>query len=230
MPLLIKDIAGFFNVSERTIHNWIRLRRLPAHQVSHQYRFDPAELFQWAIMTGTQVSHDLLNEPNAESMPGIDECLHENHILHGIEGDSKEAVLRKALNQLPLPQDIDRLFLEEAILAGESLGSTGIGDGIAIPHARSPIILPLSKPMMVLCYLERPVDFKSIDGQPVTTLFLLICPTVPLHLRLLSYLGFILQSPVLKDALVSQATHKEIIKIINQIESIQTPFIKQRLN
>ena len=82
-----------------------------------------------------------------------------------------------------------------AILAREALGSTGIGDGIAIPRVRNPIVLHLSRPIVTLCFLERPVDFGALDGQPVTTLFTLISPTVRAHLHLLSRLSYNMQLP-----------------------------------
>jgi mannitol/fructose-specific phosphotransferase system IIA component (Ntr-type) len=90
---------------------------------------------------------------------------------------------------------VDREFLYKVLLARESLGSTGIGDGIAIPHVRNPIVLHLSRPIVTLCFLERPVDFGALDGQPVNTLFTLISPTVRAHLHLLSRLAFTLRDP-----------------------------------
>src|SRR5438034_985186 len=60
----------------------------------------------------------------------------------------------------------------------EALQSTGVGDGIAIPHVRNPIVLHVSRPMITLCFLERPIDFGALDGKPVHVLFSLISPTV----------------------------------------------------
>ena len=83
-----------------------------------------------------------------------------------------------------LPEEVDSEFLYQVLLAREALGSTGMGDGIAIPHVRNPIVLHLSRPMVTLCFLETPIDFGSLDGKPVTTLFTLISPTVRAHLHL----------------------------------------------
>jgi nitrogen PTS system EIIA component len=75
----------------------------------------------------------------------------------------------RAANSLSLPAD--GIFNE--LLKREKLGSTGIGDGIAIPHAR---ILGLDKPFGILVRLKQPIDFDAIDGQPVDLLFLLLLP------------------------------------------------------
>jgi PTS system nitrogen regulatory IIA component len=60
------------------------------------------------------------------------------------------------------------------ILKREDLGSTGMGGGIAIPHAR---IADLKKPFGVLATLRSPIDFDAIDGEPVDIVFLLLLPT-----------------------------------------------------
>jgi nitrogen PTS system EIIA component len=72
----------------------------------------------------------------------------------------------KALNRNPEP-------IATEILRREELGSTGLGGGIAIPHAR---IAELSAPFGVIARLRRPIDFDAIDGQPVDIVFLLLLP------------------------------------------------------
>jgi nitrogen PTS system EIIA component len=75
----------------------------------------------------------------------------------------------KALNRNPEP-------IATEILRREELGSTGLGGGIAIPHAR---IADLSAPFGVIARLRRPLDFDAIDGQPVDIVFLLLLPITP---------------------------------------------------
>lgn len=223
MLLFIKDITGLFNVSERVIHRWIDKWRMPVHKVNHQYRFDPAELFEWSIMTGNQVSPDVLHKPNTERVPSIADALQDSEILYGVEGSTREAVLVEIVNRIHLSDDVDREFLAQVLLKRKALRVVGIGDGIAIPHARGPIILHQPRPMITLCFLKNPVDFGVFEGQSLTALFTLICPTVRTHLSLLSRLGFILLSPVLKAALVRHASREELIGLVRQIEADLPP-------
>ena len=58
----------------------------------------------------------------------------------------------------------------------EKLGSTGVGNGIAIPHGKLP---KLAKLFGLFARLERPVDFEALDGQPVDLIFLLLAPEAP---------------------------------------------------
>jgi PTS system nitrogen regulatory IIA component len=84
---------------------------------------------------------------------------------------------------------------------------------------RNPIVLHLSRPTVTLCFLERAVDFGALDGQPVTTLFTLISPTVRAHLHLLSRLAFTLRDPKFKAALRNQASREEIFDALRAAEA-----------
>jgi PTS system nitrogen regulatory IIA component len=106
------------------------------------------------------------------------------------------------------------------LLARENLGSTGLGNGIAIPHVRNPIVLHIAKPTISLCFLEHPINFGAIDGEPVDTLFTLVSPTVRMHLHLLSRLGFVLQNPTFKAALKQRLRHDQILEELTRVERL----------
>jgi len=103
------------------------------------------------------------------------------------------------------------------------LESTAIGDGIAIPHVRNPIVLHVPQPVVTLCFLEAPVDFGALDEKPVHTLFTLISPTVKAHLHLLSRLAFALRNPDFKALIVRQAGHDEILAAAKTISNSLRP-------
>jgi PTS system nitrogen regulatory IIA component len=67
-------------------------------------------------------------------------------------------------------------LISEAILKREALGSTGMGDGVAIPHAR---FADLKKPFGILARLRKPIDFEAVDGRTVDIVFLLLAPIAP---------------------------------------------------
>jgi PTS system nitrogen regulatory IIA component len=98
-------------------------------------------------------------------------------------------VLHEIVKVLPLPGDVDREFLATVLEAREAMGSTGIGGGIAIPHVRNPILLPVEDPFVSLFLLRHPIDFDAVDGQPVHALFVVVSSNIPMHLRILAQLG-----------------------------------------
>src|ERR1035438_6479287 len=78
------------------------------------------------------------------------ELLRAGGIYHDVPGATKEDALRSFVACLPLPPEQDREFLLEVLVAREALSSTGIGDGIAIPHVRNPILLHVDHPFVAL--------------------------------------------------------------------------------
>jgi PTS system nitrogen regulatory IIA component len=220
MKLLVKDAARLLDVSEKTIYRWIKQGSIPAYRLNEQYRFNRAELLEWATSRRISISPEIFREEESEadSLPDFTEALKAGGIHYRIGGEERSSVLHHVVETLRLPQEVDRQFLFEVLLAREALGSTAIGDGIAIPHVRNPVILHLERPIITLCFLERPVDFGALDGRPVDTLFTLISPTVRAHLHLLSRLSFALRDRDFKDAVHRQAAREEILAAAQQAE------------
>jgi nitrogen PTS system EIIA component len=213
MQLTVKDVAKLLEVSEKTIYRWVNQGTLPAYRVNEQYRFNRAELLEWATSRKINVSADIFKEPESgqSAPPGLVEALQAGGIHYRLTGTDRESVLHALVDTMRLPEEVDREFLFRVLLAREAIESTGIGEGIAIPHVRNPIVLHVSRPMVTLCFLEQPVDFGALDGQPVHTLFALISPTVRAHLHLLSRLAFALRAPGFKDSIARQGTRDEIL-------------------
>jgi nitrogen PTS system EIIA component len=226
MQLTVRDAARILNVSEKTIYRWINQGSLPAYRVNEQYRFNRAELLEWATSQKINVSVEIFHEPesNAAPLPGLVAGLEAGGIFYRVGGSDRESVLRAIVETMRLPDEVDRDFLFRVLLAREALGSTGIGDGIAIPHVRNPVVLHVPRPSVCLCFLEKPIDFGALDGRPVFALFSLTSPTVRAHLHLLSRLTFCLQDPGFKAAIVRQASRDEIVAEGRRVESaLQVP-------
>ena len=145
-------------------------------------------------------------------------------------GVDKASVLHAVVDVMKLPEEVDRKFLYEVLLAREALGSTGVGDGIAIPHVRNPIVLHVVRPVVTLCFLERPVEFGALDGRAVTTLFTLISPTVRAHPHLLSRLGFALRDADFKAAVTQQASREQILDALKRHSRLAWEFDRLRTN
>lgn len=220
MQLSVRDVAKILNVSEKTVYRWIQQGSLPAHRVNEQYRLNRAELLEWATARRMNLSKEIFEEtePGDAALPGFLESLEAGGIHHGVGGTDKESALRAAVDAMRLPDKADRALLLQVLLAREDLASTGIGDGIAIPHARSPIVLRVPRPAITLCFLERAIDFDAIDGKPVHCLFTLVTPTVKSHLHLLSRLAFALRDPAFKKVIARRAPGGEILEAARRVE------------
>ncbi len=221
MTLTVKDTARLLNVTEKTVYRWIKQEIVPCYRINEQIRFNRSELLEWATARRIQVHPDIFKEEesNAGALPSLTEALRSGGVVYRVEGTDPPSVLKSVVNVLMLQEEVDRDFLYEVLLARETLGSTGVGGGIAIPHVRNPVVLHVTKPTVTLCFLENPIDFKAIDGKPVHILFTLISPSVRAHLHILSRLGFVLHDPEFKALLYTQASREEILNGLAAVEA-----------
>jgi PTS system nitrogen regulatory IIA component len=99
--------------------------------------------------------------------------LSQNDVMLDVRGSDKVQLLKDLSTRAALEVGFDAALISAEILKREELGSTGLGSGVAIPHARIP---GLSKPQAVLARLKRALDFAAIDEEPVDLVFLLLLP------------------------------------------------------
>ena len=221
MQLTVKEVANLLKVNEKTVYRWLKKGEIPAYCVGNHYRFNRAELLEWATSRQIGVSADIFNEPeNTQiSLNSLSQALKAGGIHYRVEGANKESVLKNAVALMKLPSEVDKDFLFQVILARESMASTAIGDGIAIPHVRNPIVLHITEPVVSLCFLEKSVDFNSLDGKPVYCLFTLVSPTVKMHLHLLSRIAYMLRDDAFRNVIEKQGAREEIFSQITRIET-----------
>lgn len=222
MQLSVKDAASILNVPEKTIYRWLKQGHLPGQSVNDQYRFNRAELLEWATANRINVSPEIFSEPvgpSSAALPTLEEALRAGGIHYRIGGQDKESVLRAVVDQMQLPEEVNRQFLLQVLLARESLGSTAVGDGIAIPHVRNPIVMHIPRPSIALCFLDKPIQFGAMDGKLVHTLFTIVSPSIRAHLHLLSRLAFALREEGFRQVLIRQGTREEILAQVCGLEA-----------
>ncbi len=112
----------------------------------------------------------------------------------------KSRLLQELASRAGEATDVPPAAIGAALAAREALGSTGVGAGIAVPHAQLP---QLDRTIGLLARLERPVDYASVDGQPVDLVFLLLGPPAARaeHLAALAAATRRLRNPVIANAL-----------------------------
>jgi len=214
MQIGLREAAGLLGVPERTVEKWIREDSLPAVRVGGQLRFNRTEILEWATSRRMTLSSVLFPggaRGERTGAGGLERAIRAGGIRYGVKGADRHSVLEAALSLMPMPDSADRALLLQVMEAREAMGSTGIGDGIAIPHVRNPIVLDIPEPMITLSFLEREVEFGSLDGRPVDTLFMMMSPTVDSHLAILSRLAFALRQPAFMEAVARRCPETEIL-------------------
>ena len=224
MQLTVRESARHLGVDEGTIRRWINQRGLPVHHANERIYMNAIELWEWAVENGVPVSRNLLDQARGspDAVPLLSELLRAGGIFNDIGGDTKAKVLGEFVSRLPLAPERDRAFLLSVLEAREAMGSTGIGDGIAIPHVRNPIVLQIDQPFVTLGLLRHSIEFGSLDGKPVHALFVVVSPTVPAHLAILARLGFALRDDTLRGLLRDRAPADDILDRVAFVESSRT--------
>jgi PTS system nitrogen regulatory IIA component len=225
MQLTVRDVSKLLGVSDAVVVRWVKQRGLPARHVGGQYHFQRAELLEWATANRVKVAAELFDrlDSDTEPVPSLATALEAGGIVHQLPAGDKTGALRALVERLPLPAEIDREVLLQLFLAREASASTAIGDGIALPHVRNPIVLNVTHPMIFLCFLERPIDFGALDGQPVRVLFTLISPTMRSHLQLLARLSFVLHDARFKEVVLRPGARDEILQEARRVEAGLAP-------
>lgn len=214
MDLRVRDAAQAFGVSEQTILRWIEKEDLPAFLINGHYRFNRVDLLEWSNSRRRPLAPGALAVSRSETRFALlRQALKAGGIHHAVPGADAPSALAAAAERLPLSAD-DRSLAAQVLAEREKGGSTALGEGIAIPHPRSPLVFPVAHPVAALCFLETPVDFGAMDGKPVSALFLLLAPTVKVHLALLADLAGALHEPRFKAAVARHAPAEEILAIL----------------
>jgi PTS system nitrogen regulatory IIA component len=225
MELNVRDAARLLGTPEKQIYRWIDECEIPFYRINEQPRFNRAELLEWATGRHLPVAVDFFHGRGEDGRPGtgIAEALRVGGVHTNVPGTDRESVLRAVVGLLPLPHEFDHEHLVQVLLAREAMGSTGIGDGIAIPHVRNPIVLNGASTSITLCHLTNPIPFGAIDGRHVQTIFSMISPTIRGHLDLLARLSRALHDPRFKAAVLRRAPEAEIMEEAAKIDSASLP-------
>ena len=153
------------------------------------------------------------------------DVLKENMIFLNFEAANKEEAIDKFINSLDRTGTIkEPNALKDALLEREKLGTTGIGNGIAMPHARSSAIKDLT---VAFFRSEKGIDFKSMDSEPVHLVFLLLAPVTAggPYLKLLAKISRLLRSDDFRKSLLDAKDVSSVLQIIQDNDWLGFDFV-----
>ena len=138
--------------------------------------------------------------------------------LHGKANSKEEAIIQLVDLMVENENINDKEAYKQAVLKREEEGTTGIGEGIAIPHGKTDAV---EKPGLAAMIIPDGVDFKSLDGSPAKLLFLIAAPNTKdnVHLDVLSRLSTLLMDTEFRQALYDAKSPKEFLECIDKAES-----------
>jgi len=138
-----------------------------------------------------------------------------------LKSTDRDGVLEELVAQIPVlanePEQSKTLL--RALHEREQLHSTGIGDGVALPHARNALVGLVNEPVIVFGRHAKGIPYGAIDGVPAKLFFLVVAPTVTQHLSALARISRLLREPRLRKNLLAAAGVEQIRAHIREAEA-----------
>jgi PTS system nitrogen regulatory IIA component len=136
-------------------------------------------------------------------------------IFANVRANNKKQLLHELSQRAAKLSGLDEREIFDALLHRERLGSTGIGEGVAIPHGK---LAKVKSIFGIFARLERPIDFDSLDGAPVDLVFLLIAPEASGadHLKALACVARVLRDPPLVAAVRATSDSSALFSLFDQ--------------
>jgi mannitol/fructose-specific phosphotransferase system IIA component (Ntr-type) len=151
----------------------------------------------------------------------ISQLLAPANIDLNLRGKDRDEVLDELVKLVPelAGQPEEQAKLLRALHEREQLHSTGIGDGIALPHARNALVGLVEKPIIVFGRHPTGIPYGAIDRIPTRLFFLLIAPTVTQHLAILARISRLLRDPRLRQVLLTAEHSDKVTHAIKEAEA-----------
>lgn len=222
MELKIDEISGCLELPSTTVERWVRQGRIPVKMIGDSCLFSDTALRKWAE------EHNLPYHPPGEQQQekpeepseGLADVIGRGGIYYHLPGQNVEEVITEAVYAMKgIESDSDRQDLYESLVAREQMMSTGIGNGVAIPHPRTPLSHTAIPTQIAVFFLEHPVDFKAVDKKPVYVLFVLVAASSQQHLHLLSRLSYCLRDATFLNLLSEIPAPETLITKIVEFEA-----------
>lgn len=224
MDLKLKDVAELLNVSEATIRRWVSDSKIPYYRLNQQFRFCRSEIENWvlACKQGKEKDDLLSFEEGTERLGthqfGLLRAIHRGGVWQNVPGSNKEEVIRNAMKSIAKDLLLDAEVLTELLLDRERLMSTGLSNGIAVPHTRD-FLLQDSFDVVSVAFPEEPIEYGALDGERVHTLFFLFACDDKRHLHLLAKLAHLSSKPENLALLKKRPSKEKLLAAIKAWES-----------
>lgn len=150
----------------------------------------------------------------------LSELITRGGVYYNLQGSSVSAVLEDLITTIALPDSCDAKGLLAAMLEREALMPTALGDGIALPHPRNPLISRRDQQLVSICFPERPVPWQALDGKPVHTIICILSSSPKDHLRTLSRISYLCRQGSFATLLAHHADREELLAELQKAEEV----------
>lgn len=146
------------------------------------------------------------------------QLIHRGGVFKNVEGNTPQEIYAKVCKMIDLPDGMTSETVYNALCDREAVLSTAVGNGIALPHARAPIMRDASEQRICVVYLKNPIDMKAPDEREVFVMFVLLAHNSQIHLKVLSSLAALFRDSKFKKALELRSDEATLSSIIKELD------------
>ena len=150
--------------------------------------------------------------------PSLIELIRRGGDFRIIPGARPRDLLANLIGVIDLPPSVDRTALLDAVLEREALMPTAVGNGIALPHPRTPLIAGSAEQSVSIAFAGSSLNWEALDGKPVHTVMLILSASPRMHLHTLSRINYFCQQRSFVELLARRASPAELLDIIAETE------------
>ena len=145
------------------------------------------------------------------------ELIHKGGVFKDVEGSSPEEIYKKITEMINLPAGLSAETVYNALCDREKIMSTAVGNGIALPHARIPLLKDEGDQRICVIYLKNPIDMNAPDERKVFVMFIILSANQHSHLQVLSDLVQLFQKKEFKKLLEQNSSEAELLNAIRNL-------------
>ena len=154
---------------------------------------------------------------DSETKVDIADLIHRGGVFFDVEGNTPQEVYANFCKMIKIPDGMTSDQVYNALCAREEVLSTAVGNGIALPHARAPIMKDEKDQRICVVYLKKPLNMNAPDERDVFVMFVLLTHNPQIHLKVLSELAGLFRSNRFKKALELRSKEEELAILIKDL-------------
>jgi nitrogen PTS system EIIA component len=233
MGLELEEVAEILHLPCHEIEALMEKGDIPHYRVGDTIRFSRAEIEDWVLHNKHRLKTQKGNEKHEAPSPhkgrnhySLFRALHKGNFITQVEAKNKEDFLKKAAEYLAPPLELDPEIFFELLMERESMQSTSVGHGIAIPHARD-LVIQAKQDQVSLLFAEKAIDFGALDQKPVSIFFFPFASTDSRHLQLLAKIAFLVADEEMGNIIRSNPSKIIFLEAVEKWEkSLSTHALK----
>lgn len=222
MDLKLEELASLLDVSESTVHCWLENGTIPSYKMNDELWFNREEIEDWILHNQSFIKlekhHDHEELRDLSLKYSLYKAIYRGGVMRDVVVHNKEQALQCASSYIAEHFNLDANVLFEMLMHRENLMSTGIGEGIALPHAKD-FLIDAHYDIVVPMFLSKSIDFGALDGKPVNVLFFLFASHDKRHLNLVNKIVHLGMSLTARSFLQRHPEKSQLLAYIKDWES-----------